>query len=432
VRRPEDGTVAYFISEFASEYIDKFAPPSAEIFSGVQESLKQLRQMNEVSLLQRTAHKYDIYAARAETRDERICATYLRKALDRLRARDFASARLEIAEAKRLFPTFGEIYRISGIIESEAGELFTASRELETSEQLDPNSPLVKYAFALFLIRFLHDYEAALQRIDAALLLDPHEFALDSARALVLTRLGRFKEAAQICEGLFERAGDRSFRRRIELADQTAECFRRWAEFDYRQGDADACEKHIARALKIISSAIEIKEFDEVLIRKLHKVLENGLLYASTSESLALAEVLVEGIKRNLLHLKASGIELRNWAHFQQTFSQTLPDINELSLSRKSSALTRENTSPDTKATPTLRAGPEDSAQKVEVQSGRILRLLLGFGFLEDHQGREWYFHRKDFNPYQEWDRLRRGQSVSFEVGKNDRGACAVRVRLSE
>src|SRR3989442_7359136 len=104
--------------------------------------------MSEATALQRAAYKYDIYGAKADTRDQRICATYLRKALSKLRAKNIPAARADIIEAKRLLPTYCENYRISALIESEAGELFAASRELEAAEQLDPSSPLVKYTYA--------------------------------------------------------------------------------------------------------------------------------------------------------------------------------------------------------------------------------------------------------------------------------------------
>ncbi len=216
--------------------------------------------MSEATALQRAAYKYDIYAAKAETRDQRICATYLRKALGRLRAKDIAGGRSDIAEAKRLLPTYCENYRISALIESGAGELFAASRELDTAEQLDPNSPLVKYTYAIFLLKFLRDYESALQRIDAALQLDPNEFTLESVRALILTRLGRFSEAATIYESLLSSTKGPSVKRRIELADQSAECFRRWAELDIREKDFEGCENHISRALEIVSLSIQNRE----------------------------------------------------------------------------------------------------------------------------------------------------------------------------
>lgn len=429
--RPEDPAIAYFVSEFASEYIDKFAPPPSEVFSRVQDSLKQLRQMSEATALQRAAYKYEMYAAKAETRDQRICATYLRKALSKLRTKDFAGARTDIAEAKRLLPTYCESYRISGLIESEAGQLYAASREYETAEHLDTNSALVKFTFAMFLVRFLQDYDHALVVIEAALKLDPHDFALESVRALILMRLGRFKEAAELYEELITRAKDRSQKRRIELADQVAECYRRWAEWENRERDCEACDSHLGRALEVLSTAIQNKVFDDELIRRFHKILDNGLVYATTRSSTALAERLLHEMQKNEFHISASAVDPRHWEAFRSRYSDRIPPtlaarLGNVQAQRPGEALTSPGPIPAT--APVERDGKQSNSRATK--GGRILRLLFGFGFLEDDEGREWYFHRNSFSPPKGWDNLKRGQKVSFEIGGNQRGPCAVKVRL--
>lgn len=422
--RPEDPSVGYYISEFASEYIDKFAPPTSAVFSSVQDSLKQLRQMSEATALQRAAYKYDIYAAKAETRDQRICATYLRKALIKLRGKDINGARADIVEAKRLLPTYCENYRISALIENEAGELFAASRELEAAEQLDPSSPLVKYTYAVFLLKFLHDYESALLRIDAALRLDPNDFALESVRALILTRLGRFQEAGSSYEDLLQRAKERSPKRRIELADQSAECFRRWAELNIREKDSEAFEKHISKAIEVVSMAIQTREFDEDLIRRFQKVLDDGLRYAIGRHTPTFAENLVTNIHKHIDRLHPSGL----WAAFHDHYRESVPAVSAVEFGKLSTEPGKTEVKP-----PEVKLQPPEkqpvSTRKIGTRTGRIIRLLVGFGFLEDSDGKEWYFHRNSFSPSNGWNQLRRGQEVSFELGKNPRGPCAIKVR---
>jgi LuxR family transcriptional regulator, glucitol operon activator len=427
--RSEDPSVGYYISEFASEYIDRFAPPRSEVFSSVQDSLKQLRQMSEASALQRAAYKYDLHAAKAETRDQRICATYLRKALSKLRSRDIQGARADIADAKRLLPTYSESYRISALVESEAGELFAASRELEAAEQLDPTSPLVKYAYAIFQLKFLHDYESALMRIEAALRLDPNESALESVRALLLTRLGRFPEAVNVYETLLTKAEERSLKRRIELSDQAAECYRRWAELDAREKDFVACEKHIARGLQIVSNSFQSHEVDDELVRRFQRILDDGLRYSLINFSLPLATTLHAAIDKNRKHVDANGFELRSWDSFTERYGESIPEVMNITFVKPESNRASPMIS---KSRPTKHMAPQKQERPVAKpgeKTGRILRLLFGFGFLEDSDGKEWYFHRQDFSPENGWDALRRGQDVKFEIGSNYRGPCATKVR---
>lgn len=429
--RTEDPSVAYYISEFASEYIDRFAPPRSEVFKAVQDSLKELRQMSEATALKRAAHKYDIFAPKAETRDQLICATYLRKGLTKLRDRDVSGARLDIAAAKRLLPTYSENYRISAVIECDAGELFAGSRELEVAEQLDPSSTLVKYTFAVLQIKFLHDYDSALLRVDAALRADPGDFTLESVRGILLTRLGRFSEAASIYELLLPKANEKLRQRRIELFDQAAECFRRWAEFDARENDREACKKHLMRGLEITSSALLNSEFDEGLVRRFQRILDAGLLYSTTFDSTTLAELLILKIREHNEQTNARGFILRNLDAFRDNFGERMPEIKSLQLSQIDDNATSANASKVERKV--LSEGKEtDSAGHTGSHKGRVLRLLFGFGFLEDFEGKEWYFHRNTFRPAYKWDSLRRGQEVSFEIGKNERGPCAVRVRLLE
>jgi len=120
---------------------------------------------------------------------------------------------------------------------------------------------------------------------------------------------------------------------------------------------------------------------------------------------------------------------LRYRAAFRETFAASLPDVLAINLrsGKHLSELVETQKPPKTPVDAHVEAEP-----KTAKMTGRILRLLLGFGFLEDERGREWYFHRKSFRPERGWESLRRGQKVSFEIGTNERGPCAVTVRLVE
>ena len=68
------------------------------------------------------------------------------------------SARKMVARAKSLTPSFSEVYRVSGIVETRAQDLYRAQEELETAIQLaGPGGALARYQYALFLKRELDD-----------------------------------------------------------------------------------------------------------------------------------------------------------------------------------------------------------------------------------------------------------------------------------
>ncbi len=63
---------------------------------------------------------------------------------------------------------------------------------------------------------------------------------------------------------------------------------------------------------------------------------------------------------------------------------------------------------------------------------GKIKRLTdRGFGFIETGDGKDLFFHMSSLLKG-EWDDLREGQAVSFEVGQGDKGPRAEQVTVTE
>ncbi|MBI3078317.1 MAG: cold shock domain-containing protein [Deltaproteobacteria bacterium] len=62
---------------------------------------------------------------------------------------------------------------------------------------------------------------------------------------------------------------------------------------------------------------------------------------------------------------------------------------------------------------------------------GTIKRLVRdrGFGFIQADDGREIFFHRSGF-PGSEFDTLREGQRVEFDVERGEKGLRANRLKL--
>lgn len=65
--------------------------------------------------------------------------------------------------------------------------------------------------------------------------------------------------------------------------------------------------------------------------------------------------------------------------------------------------------------------------------SGTIKRVIpeRGFGFIADAQGNEYFFHRDGLASSLAFDQLRGGESVSFDVEANPKGARAVGVQAA-
>jgi cold shock CspA family protein len=153
--------------------------------------------------------------------------------------------------------------------------------------------------------------------------------------------------------------------------------------------------------------------------------LDDGLRYAIGRQAPSFAENLVSSIQKNSDHLHPSGL----WAAFRDHYSESVPAVSTVKFGKLSTEPGNvEVKSSEVNLRPVEKQ--QVSTRRIGTGTGRIIRLLLGFGFLEDSDGKEWYFHRNSFSPANRWTQLKRGQEVTFELGKNQRGPCAVKVRL--
>ena len=219
VKQGDGLATEYTLAEIASEYIRKKHPPSTRLLDMVRQQLKELREIVEAETVHHAAYKYDVFAIQAPTREDKIAAAYLRRALEASRTRQDAVARKAIEDAKSLVPGSSEVYRISGIIESAGGNYYEAASEMETSVQLDPRSALARYTFAQVLLR-VDENDGALAQIEAALKLDSQDATLNTAKALVLTRLGKFEKAAEFYERVLPEVSGRTKKWRVSTRDR--------------------------------------------------------------------------------------------------------------------------------------------------------------------------------------------------------------------
>lgn len=154
----------YTLSESALKFLSTKAPPSAEFFKDVQSRMRELRLVLAQEGIKKIRYEYDQYFVRSGTsKDEMICATYLRRALDFLKRGDQSNARHSVAEAKRLAPGSSEAWRIAAIIDESDGELYSAVENHEQAIGLNPSSKIARYCYGKFLMSDMDDLEGALQ-----------------------------------------------------------------------------------------------------------------------------------------------------------------------------------------------------------------------------------------------------------------------------
>ena len=419
-----DGTFSYQLSKPAASYVSSNEAPSRKSFNAVQARMRELRQMAERGNVTQARYPYEIFSVRASSRNERIAAVMLSQALDLLRKKNFNDARHKTQEAKRLLPTFGEAYRISSLIETAAGELYRASEELDRAVDYDPNSTIARYTYAQFLIREVEDFDAALEHLEIAELRDPKSATLQSAKALVLNRLGRCAEAAKIYEGLLGDIRERPRRWRITTRDQAAECYRRWAELDLKNLDTAAFSEHVHKALDLLGEAVKYNDFDDKTVKKLGRTLQDGILGAGNAGDLAVAERFIHQVEIVAKQLPQS-LPIRNLDYILRALDKR-QDLIDRVVSVSGGALTQASRREEL-------AGPASARMALGASlSGWIDNLPPGarYGFIKDPNENRWFFHYNGLVNKNDSSKLRRGLEVKFVVGENDQGRCAVSVSL--
>ena len=82
-----------------------------------------------------------------------------------------------------------------------------------------------------------------------------------------------------------------------------------------------------------------------------------------------------------------------------------------------------------------VRSGSDDGHMEHSGQTDQRVGLVdhvaaVGtYGFVQEESGDRWYFRKNDVAP-SDWDRLAHGARVSFQMGRNPQGPCAVNLRV--
>lgn len=415
-RLPQPKTLAgafhYALGEMPAEFVAQVSPPSKELFGDVQKRLRELKTLVEEGRVRRETYRYDPAVVHAVSRDEKIAGAYLRRAIEAHGASDFDEARSLIEHAREMTPQFSEVFRVSALVEAQR-DPYRAAHDFETALELDPKSSLALFNYAQFLLRELDDYERALGLIERAIEIDGPDPALRTNQALALVRLGKYAVAAAIYEELLGDLPARDWKKwRVSTVDQAAECYRRWSEQAAKMADLEQADRHLVRALEILNNAFGRRDTDEQLVRRLARVLDERMFVAYAARTPATIRETAAALNHHWDSVKK--LVFRNLERFRQAC--TAEGITDL----PQSGATLRN------------AGREESAQPAAALKGAVTSVgtAVLYGFIRDDAGQEWFFHRKNLgNPDAYW-RLRVGDRVTFRVGSNRRGPCAVDIVL--
>lgn len=420
-------TTYYSLTEIASEYVSKIAPPPAEIFKAVQASLRDLRLMVQDDLVAQATYPFQIFSIHARSRDEIICAAYLKRAV-KVRDKDSDAALKYVNDAKAILPSYAENYRIAAIIETLKNDVYRADQEYKLALDLAPDSPIVNYTYGRFLLRYLDDAGQALERFKEAARLVPNDVAPLTSMALCLMRLGECKEAAQLYDKVLKECISQPRKWRLSARDQAAECYRRWMEQDRLMRDNAALREHLIYSLEILKDAFKANDYDEKTAERLERVLELGIRSIIEFGDEQGAEVIAQSLRETWVVIESSETARRVVDRFRETFAElALEDYKTLSdISRQHFANWTSETNKNQ-----VRVKKREWTHGEEA-TGEIKSIVSdkNYGFIKTPEGRDWFFHRSSVQPSSLWNRLAVGVDVKFRVGENSSGICATNIQL--
>ncbi|MBL0694060.1 cold shock domain-containing protein [Comamonas sp. JC664] len=423
-------TTTYALTSIASEYISKFAPPPAETYKHVQEILKSIKALAASEPVRKNIYRHDLTAIAATTRDELICAALLKRAIDEARRESFTNSHKLISQAKEMLPHYSENYRISAVIHSWENDPYAASEEYRLAMEYAPNSTYAMYSYAQFLFA-TEDASAALPVLEQALVIDPSDPALHTAKALALTRLGRCSDAAVIYEQQLSEISARPKKWRLSTRDQAAECYRRWIEQDIKMSDEAQFQTHLNRALQILSDAFEATDFDSKTVRRLDRVIEEALLRAPLAWRNTVLDIIINCLSTNARHLRKLAFPFNKYS--PQIALKPLG--SELLLEIAQTPPPASHQSPITLAErPAVLTKKQTSHQDGDTVHGRIkvAPSFEPYGFITDDDGIDWFFHKTFMTNPRELQTLSQGTRVRFVVGRNPKGRCAISVQIAD
>lgn len=403
-----DSDFEYSLSESAQKFISAKAPPSTELFKSIQGRMRELRIILTNELMWEARYEYDPHFVRTGSgRDERIAATYLRRALDLLHKGGNDDAREAVQDARRLAPNSSEAWRIAALVEERSQEFFRATECYEQAIQLDPKSRISRYCYAQFLMTDMEDLEGALEQFEAALLLAPDAQPLLQGKALALTRLGRLEEAVAIHESLIPSLKARDRRWRLVGTDQAADCYRRlcfrgWEKKEY--GEAKLSAK---RAIEIILDSALRSDVDDKLLRRTARVINEALSKRELVLDSDFVEYVIETAAK--IHVLADGLSIPIVTEAAWVLKNS--EISEINR-RRLLALDRYGATAATKPSVQIALGPQPITSEQPGQRGRVQNIapVGDFAFVEISDGKRWFFHRNFLLHAADWERIHQGK----------------------
>lgn len=365
---------AYETGEFASQYLNRQQPPSPGLRSRVAGRARELEELGRTLVAESRSNPYDAFAIDIRDRADVPTARLLRLALRSLQAGEYDKALTTCEDARTLSPTYGEVWRIRGLVNSYRSDLNAAEHDYSRALEYADKSAVMAFHVAGFYLELAGDPHLALEAVNNGLRANPTNPLLLFKLAQVHFALGRYLDAVAACSILGGAVQGAVGEEHIALLLLRAAVF--GAESLLWNGNyggtAELIEESLSAIDKIGTAGMDERSADWLV--RLRILAQQLAADAAKSDFLA-----------------------RRAGEYEQAITQKVRSIDPSRLHRL---------------------------------TGQIAQIVDGkrFGFIRNGQQR-YFFHRNDLVDKDEWNDLEVNSIVAFDIGSNARGASAVRVR---
>lgn len=396
-----DAEETYTLSTLSRMYIQNFLVPPKEDQQKYIRKQNELRSAKEEFAAQINRNVFDFNYVSARSKEDYIVARLLVKAIEAIRKLDYEIADERLRQASDLSPNYFEVRRVEAMLHVERSNFVGAEAAYEAAISLAPERAPLRLWYAGFLARYLGDNVRALEQLRVADKLSEGATLVRLELARVLQYERKFDEAAALLNAVEDLAVQPAKTRRIH-ADLLVQNELRRADFLLSSGQNSDALVSIVRARDIFNS------------------LALGLVDWRTVRHVLKVRRTLAALKR-IFHSTDSDSIVNTLSFWVREIEANLENGNYGVVPVESAEVGELVDSP-------VLAGAISGGEG-DRRVGRLQNLHERFGFVECGAFGRFFFHRGEWESSRDYLELGSGCPVSFEIGANERGPCAVRVR---
>lgn len=366
---------AFETGDFAAQYLARHQPPPQSLRGKVSGRVRELERLGKDYIAESRSDPFNSFTIDVRDRADVPAARLLRSALRDIDHGNYDLALESCGDAATLAPTYGEVWRVQGLVNQYRGDLNSAEQDFRRAKEYADTSPVMAYHFAQFLADSAGDTQGALDVLSQGLRKNPDNAMLLFLLGNVNFSMEKYREAVGACSLLASLP-----QATVSTSENATLCLRA-AVFGSEQylwngniGAALELMEDTSTALERIGSADLDERSADWLIHLAH-IAQRLHSDMSTDDFLA-----------------------RRASEFGTAFQQRVRTIDPSLLSRSTAQVAQLN------------------------QSKR-------FGFVRDAAG-DRFFHRNDLVVRDDWQLLAANTLIAFEPSRNAKGARADYVRV--